>query len=305
MADEDYPDGRLANRAVKKLDELAKQTRSAGSGQGQPFFMAVGFFKPHLPFAAPKTYWDMYDRDKIPLSVNPDLPEGVDDSLLHSSKEFFMYYKGGREMGGIGKRVTDEYAREIIHGNFASITYMDAQVGKVLDKLKETGLDENTIVVVWGDHGWHLGDHTIWGKHSVFERALNSILMVKVPGMNRPGEATEALVASIDLYPTFCDLAKLPKPSGLDGKSFIEVVNDPEVKGKTEVVSFWKQALSMRTDRYRISVFNDGTQQSHMLFDHENDPNETKNIAHKHPELVGRLSSILKKKTGKYLPDFK
>lgn len=297
VADTDYPDGRLANRAVKKLGELA--------GTEQPFFMAVGFFKPHLPFAAPKKYWDLYDREKIPLSPNPDLPNGVDPVFLHDSGEFFGQYKGGLEKGGAGKRLSDDYARQIRHGNFAAVSYMDAQVGKVLDQLKATGLDKNTIILVWVDHGWHLGDHTIWGKHSTFERAVNSLLIVKHPDMPQAGQATDALVASIDIYPTLCELAGLPQPAGLDGQSFVKAVDNPADKGKSEVISYWRDILTLRTDRYRMALYNDGKMQKVMLFDHNNDPYETRNISVGHPELVDRLTAIIRKENHGFLPGLK
>lgn len=294
VEDEDYPDGRLANRAVAKLGELAEND--------QPFFMAVGFFKPHLPFAAPKKYWDMYDRGDVSVSPNPELPSQVDDVFLHSSSEFFGQYRAGSERGGAGDRLSDAYAKQIRHGYYASVSYMDAQVGKVLDQLKATGLHKNTIVVVWGDHGWHLGDHTIWGKHSSFERALNSILMVKIPGMDSPGKQTEALVGAIDVYPTLCELTGLAKPDGLDGKSFTAAVNDPSDQGKGEVISYWRDILSLRTDKYRMALFNDGKKQEVMLFDHESDPNETINIAKQHPETVDRLTRIIEAHNHGFLP---
>ncbi|MGC6456420.1 MAG: DUF6807 family protein [Coraliomargaritaceae bacterium] len=294
VADEDYPDGRLADRAVRKLDQLAKQE--------QPFFLAVGFYKPHLPFAAPKKYWDFYQANEIPISPNPDLPEAVSPVFLHSSNEFFGQYRGGWERGGAGKRLSDNYAREVIHGHFASISYMDAQLGKVLAKLKSTGLDQNTIVVVWGDHGWHLGDHTIWGKHSSFERALKSILLVKTPEQKRPGTATNALVASIDLYPTLCELTGLPKPSGLEGKSFLSAILNPNAPGKDTVISYWRDILSVRTEQYRMALFNNGKRQEVMLFDHQADPHETTNIAKQNPELVQKLTQILQKENRGYLP---
>lgn len=297
LADEDYPDGRLANRAVKKLGELASTD--------QPFFMAVGFFKPHLPFAAPKKYWDLYDRAEIPLSPNPDAPRDVDSVFLHSSNEFFAQYPGGAEQGGAGKRLSDDYARQLRHANFAAITYMDAQVGKVLDQLKATGLDKNTIVVVWGDHGWHLGDHTIWGKHSTFERALNSLLLVKVPGMAKPGVATDGLVAAVDIYPSLCEMAALPIPDGLDGESFVAVVKDPSNPGKPFVLSYWRDILSIRTAKYRMALFSDGNKQKVMLFDHQNDPNETRNIAAQHPEVVERLTALIKANNHEFLPGLK
>lgn len=294
VEDESYPDGNLANLATNQLEQLANKQ--------EPFFMAVGFYKPHLPFCAPKKYWDMYDHKAIAVSANPDLPKDVSSVFLHNSTEFFGQYSHP-EMGGAGKRLSDDYARNVIHANFASITYTDAQVGKVLRKLKDLGLDKNTIIIVWGDHGWHLGDHTIWGKHSTFERALNSTLMVKTPTMKKSGVKTDGLVASIDLYPTICDLAGIEKPLGLDGESFVPLLTNPKANGKEAVLSYWRNILSMRTDRYRFAVFNNGEKQEMMLFDHKKDPNETINIANENPEIVKLLMKQLKTTNKDFLPN--
>lgn len=298
LPDTGYPDGILAEQAV---DELAKRAKSK-----QPFLMAVGFFKPHLPFSAPKKYWDMYQRSAIPLSSNPDAPKDVNKNFLHSSSEFFgQYYSPPeeRKKAQKNKRVSDDYARQIIHANLASVSYVDAQVGKVLDQLKKTGLDKNTIVVVWGDHGWHLGDHTIWGKHSSFERSYNSAFLVKTPQMAQVGTPTNGLVASIDIYPTLCDLAGLPTPASVQGKSFVQLLDNPNAKGKASVMSYWRDILSLRTDRYRLAVYQDDKEQHMMLFDHNNDPNETINVAKQNPAVIAELLPQIKKMNHGFLPD--
>ncbi|WP_283430934.1 sulfatase [Neorhodopirellula lusitana] len=295
LSDEDYPDGQLANLAVEGLKQRAASE--------EPFFMAIGFFKPHLPFCAPRKYWKMYDRETIPLSPNPDPPADVDQAFLHSSSEFFGQYLSP-EKGGVGKRLSDDYAREVIHANFAATSFVDAQVGKVLDQLKQLGLDKNTIIVVWGDHGWHLGDHTIWGKHSMFDRSLRSTLIVQTPDMNSPGVATDGLVASLDIYPTLCDLASLPKTDDIQGESFARLVNDPNANGRDAVLSYWRDAISMKTPHYRLAVHDDGKRRSIMLFDHRVDPNETTNIAVTHPEVVAQLMPTLKRLNDDYLPVF-
>lgn len=292
--DEGYPDGHLARAAVEQLEQLAEKQ--------EPFFMAVGFYKPHLPFCAPGKYWDMYEHDAIELSPNPDLPENVSSVFLHNSNEFFGQYNHP-EQGGAGIRLSDEYARNVIHANYASTTYIDAQVGKVLRKLEETGLDKNTIIIVWGDHGWHLGDHTIWGKHSPFERALNSTLLVKTPDMKKAGVKTYGLVASIDIYPTLCELTGVARPEELDGESFVPLLNNPKADGKEAVISYWRNILSMRTDRYRFVVYRDGEKQEMMLFDHKSDPNETINLADEKPELVLKLMDQLKGNNNGFLPE--
>lgn len=294
LPDEGYPDGVMANMAVAKLKALSRTQK--------PFVMAVGFLKPHLPFNAPKKYWDLYKRDAIELSPNPGLPGAVDLRFLHPSGEFFGQYRGQRELGGVGKRLSDAYAREVIHGYYAATSFADAQVGKVLDELKRTGLDQNTIVVVWGDHGWHLGDHTIWGKHSTFERALKSLMIVRAPAMPEPGVATDSLVASIDLYPTLCDLAGLPKPDGLDGTSFQAVVENPASPGKPVVISYWRDILSLRNERYRMMVYRNGKTEHITLFDHAADPHETQNVAHENPEVVESLYAVMQANNRGFLP---
>ncbi len=158
--DESYPDGLTANLAIKKLKELAVKD--------QPFFLGVGFFKPHLPFNAPKKYWDLYDESKIPLTPSPDIPNNVNPASLHASGEF-NGYKLGEEKAALSKPLSDAYARKLKHAYYAGVSYIDAQVGKVFNELKQLGLDKNTIIVVWGDHGWHLGDDRVWGKHTIAE----------------------------------------------------------------------------------------------------------------------------------------
>lgn len=294
VSDETYPDGRLAQLAIKTLEERAKSEK--------PFFMAVGFVKPHLPFCVPKKYWDLYDRNEIPLSPNPDAPHGVAKEFLHPSSEFFGQYYSP-EKGGAGKRISDAYAKQVIHANFASVSYVDAQVGKVLDKLKPLKLDKNTIVVVWGDHGWHLGDQTIWGKHSSFENALKSTMIVKTPKMKKAGSPTKSLIATVDIYPTICELAKVDKPKNLDGKSFVSILENPKQKTREATLSYWRDIISMRTDTYRLAVFNNGKKQEMMLFDHKKDPNETKNIADNNPEIIAELWPLLKQINKGYLPN--
>jgi iduronate 2-sulfatase len=287
--DTGYPDGLIAEAAVTKLTDLKKA--------GKPFFFAVGFYKPHLPFNAPKKYWDLYDPAKLPLSPNPDAPAGANKKYnLHGSGEMFGNYGQHKEKGGVAKRISDPAARHLRHGYFAAVSYVDAQIGKVLTQLDKLGLSENTIVVVWGDHGWHLGDHTIWGKHSTFERSLRSALIIRTPNMKAAGKSTDAIVESVDLYPTLAQLAGLTPPKTLDGRSFTEVLNDPSAKGKTGARGFWRRSgvgHTIRTDRYRLvrwaSPKSPGKNVFVELYDHKNDPHETKNIAADQPQRVAEL----------------
>ncbi|MFI3247798.1 MAG: sulfatase [Rikenellaceae bacterium] len=292
--DESYADGELANLATAQLEKLSKSDRES------PFFMAVGFYKPHLPFTAPKRYWDMYDGVDISLSPSPELPEGVDKAFLHSSVECFGQYSHP-EKGGIGVVLSEEYASDLRRAYYSALTFTDAQVGKVLDKLEQTGLDKNTIVIVWGDHGWHLGDHTIWGKQSLFERALNSTFMVKTPDMKRAGKGTDALVATVDLYPTMCELAGVEVPDGLDGVSFVDLLDSERSSVREYVVSYWANTIGVRDDRYRFALYKRGDESAIMLFDHKRDPYERVNVAEQNPKVVERFMEIVRRENRGFL----
>lgn len=283
MADVDdtgYPDGLIANQALDKLSELAKKK--------QPFFLAVGFFKPHLPFNAPKKYWDLYDESKIPLSPNPFIPENVSKKSLHDSKEF-NGYELGDEKASLNGPVSDAYARKLRHAYFACVSYVDAQIGKLLSDLDRLGLAQNTVIVLWGDHGWHLGDQLVWGKHTLFERALRSALIIKVPGITH-GEKNSDIVSTIDIYPTIIDLCNLPGPKEkTDGKSLVSLLKGESSSWDNVSFGYFNNGISMRTDKYRITRYFRPEEPTIELYDHEADPNETKNIAESRPELVKQL----------------
>lgn len=281
--DDGYPDGLTAKLALSKLNELKNKDK--------PFFMGVGFFKPHLPFTAPKKYWDMYDPKDIPLSPNPFIPEDVNKASLHNSSELNGYQLTD-EKASLAGPVSDAYARKLRHAYYASVSYIDAQVGKLLDELERLDLSKDTIVVLWGDHGWHLGDHLTWGKHTVFERSLKSSLIVKVPGMNQPGFPADGVVESVDIYPSLMELCDVATPNDLDGKSFTNQLNNHEAPGKEAAYGYYRNGISARTDRYRLTIYSREAEPKIELFDHENDPNETKNIAEQNPELVEELIPI-------------
>jgi arylsulfatase A-like enzyme len=291
-----YPDGLHTNLAIKKLQQLKKQKT--------PFILAVGFYKPHLPFNAPARYWDYYQRENIPLSPNRYMPVNVDSASLHDSYEFNQYKKG-REKGRLGSPLSDDYARLIRHGYFACVSYIDAQVGKILDELNRLDLDKNTIVVLWGDHGWHLGDHTVWGKHTNFERSLKSALIVRIPGKGNAwkgdagkgnaGQVCDGLIETVDIYPTLCELCGVSPPCGLDGRSFAPMLDDPGMNGKKAAYGYYNSGISMRTDRYRMTVYSRNNQRVFELFDHLKDPNETINIATDHPEIINELTPLWEK----------
>lgn len=240
------PDGLTAELAVAKLKELAASDR--------PFCLAVGFFKPHLPFTAPARYWDLYDRDSVQVSPVADIPEGFDLRTLHQSNEFNGYLRGDEKVS-LGSRVSDSYARKLRHAYYACVSYTDAQVGKVIDALKETGLYDNTIIVVWGDHGWHLGDYRIWGKHTLYETSLASCLVVRAPGYPS-GIRNTRIVSSTDIYPTLMELCGVPAPEGLDGRSFAGLLSDPEDASWDDAAySYFRRGISVRVPGERLTYY--------------------------------------------------
>lgn len=286
-----YPDGFTAQLAVKKLDELAKKNK--------PFFLAVGFFKPHLPFNSPKKYWDLYQDDKLPLSPNPFIPENVNKASLHESGEFNGYLLGDEEATLEGP-VSDEYARKLRHAYFACVSYTDAQVGKLLDELDKLGLTKNTVVVLWGDHGWHLGDQLVWGKHTIFERALKSAFIIRVPGKTG-GEKINKIVSTIDIYPTIVELCGLKMADETDGKSLVSLLNNLQTSWEEATYGYFRNGISLRTEKYRLTKYFRSEEPAIELYDHLIDPNETKNIAAEKPEIVESLMPLLEKgNTGLY-----
>ena len=291
--DEGYPDGLTASLAVKKLKELAEKK--------QPFFLGVGFFKPHLPFNAPKKYWDMYDESTIQLTPSPYIPKHVNAASLHESGEFNNGYKSGDEKASLSKPVSDVYARKLRHAYYAGISYIDAQIGKVLTALTESGLEKNTIVILWGDHGWHLGDNSVWGKHTLSEWALRSPLIIKTPGAQK-GAVSDKIVSSIDIYPTLMELCGFTMPRKTDGKSFAVLLKDPASKAwKNYAYSYFNKGITVRTEQYRFTRYFRKETPDVELYDHQADPYENVNIATKRPELIKRLQPLLEKgNTGVY-----
>ncbi|MCO6457416.1 MAG: sulfatase [Pirellulaceae bacterium] len=285
VPDNAYTDGAVAELGVETLREL--------SGREQPFFLAVGFLKPHLPFNAPRRYWDLYDAQAIPLAANPFPPHGVTPFSLTTSGEIRVY-EGIPAQGDI----PPDMARQLKHAYYACVSFTDANVGKLLDELDRLRLAENTIVVLWGDHGWKLGEHGAWCKHSNFENDANAPLIIRSPGQRAPGGKTRALVEFVDIYPTLCDLARLPKPEHLEGTSAAPLLDDPDRTWKPAAFSQYPRGkimgYSMKTDRYRYTAWKDtptGAVMARELYDHQTDPAENTNLAGQpeHQQLVARL----------------
>jgi arylsulfatase A-like enzyme len=274
-------------------------TLQALSKKSQPFFLAVGFTKPHLPFVAPKKYWDLYDPAKIQLAPNKFRPKHAPEYAIQAGGEMRAYH--GIPAGSI----PDDLARQLKHGYYAAISYMDAQVGKVLDELDRLGLRENTIIVLWGDHGWKLGEHDAWCKHTNSENDTNAPLLLAAPGMRERGVRSNALVEFVDIYPTLADLAGLALPAHLEGRSFKPVLQNPQRAWKSAAFSQYPRAhdgkqlmgYSMRTDRYRFTAWvqrNDHTKvEAIELYDHQLDPQENTSLAGDpaHAALVTQLTA--------------
>jgi arylsulfatase A-like enzyme len=274
VADNTYKDGKTADLAVATLREVSRKT--------EPFFLAVGFSKPHLPFVAPKKYWDLYDPARIELAPNPQPPKDAPEFALTSFGEL-RNYKGMPAEGPI----PDTVARRLKHGYYAAASYTDAQIGKVLDELDRLKLASNTIIVLWGDHGWKLGEHGSWCKHSNVEDDTNAPLLLSAPGMKAKGAKTRALVEFVDIYPTLADLAGLPLPAHLEGSSMKPLLDNPHRKWKSAAFSQYprgqRMGYSMRTERYRFTVWVDRKNHSQVeateLYDHQTDPQENVNVA--------------------------
>lgn len=287
VPDDAYADGVIARRAIADLNRLKDQK--------EPFLMAVGFLKPHLPFIAPARYWELYDHEQIQLPDNYHVPKHAPKESIHTFGEMRAY-------AGIPAQgpVSDETARNLIHGYYACVSYVDAQIGLVLDELDRLKLADNTIVVLWGDHGWNPGEHTLWCKHSCYETSMQIPLIVRAPDV-RSGQRRSHLVESIDLYPTLCELARLPLPSHLHGRSFAPLMNDPKAAWKSAVTGRFQNGDTIRTDSFRFTEYSDrkGKPTSRMLYNHLNDPHENVNVAAKQISDVSELTERLHQLMGR------
>ncbi|WP_193213559.1 sulfatase [Luteolibacter marinus] len=278
--DTNYPDGLITDEALAQLDELAKTAAE------KPFFLAVGIIRPHLPFGAPARYFEPYRNAKLPPIPHPAKPEAP--NTWHGSGEFMRYENWGkdpRKDAGFADEVRKHYA--------ACVSFADAQVGRLLESLEKHGLKDDTIIVLWGDHGWHLGEHNVWGKHTLFEESLRSPLVLAYPGLPSPGEASRSIVETVDLFPTLCDLAGIDAPSGLSGRSLRPLLEDPQAAGRP-AVSYFGQARSLRTADYRLIEHRKGGKTTAVeLYDHRQADGETTNIAAENPGVVDKLAGEL------------
>ncbi|MEC3908237.1 sulfatase [Tamlana sp. 2201CG12-4] len=270
-----YPDGIIVEEGLKQLKLLA------GNSQ-KPFFLAVGILKPHLPFGAPKKYLDTYKNISLPPVKHPKKPEGK--TTWHDSNEFMKYNRWGKD-----PNEDEAFAEEVRRHYAACVSYADAQVGKLIESLKETGAYENTIIILWGDHGWNLGEHAIWGKHNLFEEGIHSPLVIKYPNIASKGSKTRAIVETVDIYPTLCELSGIDIPGFVQGKSLKPILEKPNIPGHS-AISYNGKATSVRTSTHRLIVHKDGHVE---LYDHTTAEKESINIATENPELVTELKAMI------------
>jgi iduronate 2-sulfatase len=288
VADNEYPDGKNTDYAIDVINRF----------QDKPFFLAMGFYKPHLPFNAPKKYWDLYPAQKTKLAENPFTPKNVPSYALTNWGELRNYY-------GIPKKgpCSEKLSRELIRGYNACVSYIDAQIGRLLKELDRLKLREKTVVILWGDHGWKLGEHGMWCKHTNFELDTHVPMILSVPGMKTKGRRTKALTEYVDMYPTLCEACGLKVPQHLEGLSVMPLLKNPDRLWKKAAFSQYPRGkimgYSIRTERFRYTEWQDrktGKAMARELYDHENDSAENTNLA-KQPEYadqIKRLSEIVK-----------
>jgi arylsulfatase A-like enzyme len=297
VPDNAYHDGKMTEMAIQLLDSL--------SNNKKPFFLAVGYLKPHLPFVAPKKYWDLYDRDKLEIASFQGKALNSPDIAYHNSGELKNYSDiplfdnySENELNHLDV----EKQKELIHGYYSAVSYTDAQILLLLEELDRLGIRNNTIVVLWGDHGWHLGDHGLWCKHTNFEQATHTLFMMSVPG-HKTGTKPVALSEFVDIFPTLCDLVNIPKPKYLDGISLVPAIINPDVKVREYALSQYPRGsnsnimgYSIRTKRLRYTVwcsknyrtnipFDEKYVLARELYDYKKDPLETENVMEK-PEYM-------------------
>jgi len=304
VSDEAYYDGVIAKTALKQLDNFTKTNK--------PFFLAVGFIRPHLPFVAPKKYWDLYDRNKISVAKFQKLAEGTPEVAYHSFGELRAYSDIDNHLT-YGKTLPVAKQKELVHGYMASVSYTDAQLGKLLDKLEEKGILNNTIIVLWGDHGYHLGDHTLWCKHSNFQQATRIPMMVVGPGVPKNTQINQP-VELLDLFPTIFDLAGVPIPSQAEGKSLTPLFSGKDLAQDYAISQYHrgkdKMGYSLRTERYRYTEWHKKSYRSYKpykeenivgreLYDYQKNPLETKNLVN--DSAYQAIVKDLKQKLNKFL----
>jgi iduronate 2-sulfatase len=290
--DSQYLDGAVTEAALKQLSKI---------GRKPPFFLAVGYYKPHLPFVAPKKYWDLYRPDEIPPASNDFPPKGAPPFAINDMFELACYEGYAHISKATEGALPEEKARILKHGYYACVSFIDAQIGVLLAELDRLKLRENTIVVIWGDHGWKLGEHRAWCKQTNYEIDTRSPLIISAPHIPTKGQSAEGIVELVDIYPTLCELAGLDVPQGLEGSSMVPLLREPERTWKIAAFSQFPRGFqgrimgySLRTERYRYVEWRDwidGNWIANEIYDHLNDPDENVNIADR-PENKGLVEEL-------------
>jgi iduronate 2-sulfatase len=290
--DHAYADGRIADEGIRRLRAAAERK--------EPLFLALGFTKPHLPFCAPEKYWELYDPATMELAKNTRPPEGAPPYAAKGPLgEIDQYFPVPT-----APPIPDEMARTLIQGYYASLSYMDAQLGRVLDELDRLDLADNTLIVLWGDHGWHFGHHGSWTKHTNYEQDNRIPLLIVAPGITRPGSSTQAFAETVDIYPTLAALAGLPPPPGpqpIDGLSLVPILKDPSASIRDHAYHAFDRGRrigrAIRTERYRMVEWKPAgapaNQAEYELYDYQEDPLETRNLAATQPDTLATLQAIL------------
>lgn len=296
--DEQLVDGARTSMAIEDLRRLGKQA--------QPFFLAMGYIRPHLPWIAPRKYWEMHDPEALPVLLGEHVTANTPPWALSDSSELTHYL----DLMDFPKPwdstpVPESLTRHLMHGYYASVTYIDAQIGRLLDALDDESLADGTIVVLWSDHGWKLGEHNGWGKMSNYEIDTRVPLIIAAPGLDTAGQSTDDLAELLDLFPTLCDLAGVPIPDFVDGTSLAGTLRDPATRTQTEAFSQYYRRFegqeymgyAIRTSTHRFVEWRDfatGTVKARELYDHRTDHSESENLAaDAAPELIDELTSQL------------
>jgi iduronate 2-sulfatase len=292
VPDNAYADGRIADEGIRRLQKAAGHPNS-------PFFLALGFVKPHLPLTAPKRFWDMHDPEAFPLASFQQDPAGAPRYAGKRGGEIVNYAPLS-----VDNLKDPAIQRTLIHAYYACTSFTDSQIGRVLDELDRLKLTDNTIIVVWGDHGWHLGDHGYWTKHTTYEQANRIPLLIIAPGVTKPGSATSQPAETVDIFPTLAELAGLPAPTGpqpIDGLSLVPVLHNPDHRVRDHAYHCYPRGdrlgRAIRTERYRLvewkKIGEAPATAEFELYDYVTDPLETRNLAAENPDVVQNLRAIL------------
>lgn len=279
VPDSAYPTGQMTDKIIEQIREAKVADR--------PFFLTAGFSKPHLPFIAPKKYWDLYDEATIELPHNYTFfPEDAPHAARSTWGELRSY-------GGVPKQgaVSDAMAQALVHGYLACVSYTDAMIGRLLDELETQSMLDDTIIILWGDHGFQLGDHSLWCKHTLFKTSMHAPLIISAPGYTA-GQRVQSLVEMVDIYPTLCELAGLNLPPHLQGKSLVPTMKNPESVHKQAIFGRYHAGETVRTANFQYSEWSHG---GSMLFDHGRDPHEDVNVVAdpRYQKVVEAMAQLL------------